>query len=80
LPPLVALARQRPGSRFAFVANLLLGWTVVGWVADDGRIVKFPAQFLVGRAKLAAVLPLFNEDRSHQRLTEILTKLGVLDE
>lgn len=32
LPSLVALVRQRPGVRFAFVINLLLGWTVVGWL------------------------------------------------
>jgi hypothetical protein len=32
LPSLVALVRQRSGTRFAFGANLLLGWTVLGWL------------------------------------------------
>ena len=32
LPWLIALARRKANKRAIFVLNLLLGWTVVGWV------------------------------------------------
>jgi hypothetical protein len=35
LSPLVILVRQRPGVRCGFVVNLLLGWTVVGWLVGN---------------------------------------------
>jgi hypothetical protein len=32
LPSLVGLVRQRPGVRYGFIVNLVLGWTGVGWL------------------------------------------------
>lgn len=33
LPSIIAKARERPNSQAIFLTNLLLGWTLVGWIA-----------------------------------------------